>query len=127
MILLKVNAFITVYNTRTKHIKDLSPDVVLNIITDLIKPIKYVPFEQKLKMIDKTIEDSKSHKYPTAKRYVDLIMNMIALYTDLEIKKGDFDILSESGLLDIILSTFDSEYKFCSYLMQMCLQDLESG
>lgn len=127
MILLKVNAFITVYNTRTKHIKDLSPDIVLNVITDLIKPVKYVPFEQKLKMIDKTIEDSRAHKYPTAKRYMDLIMNMIALYTNLEIKSGDFDLLSESGLLDFVLETFQSEYQMCSNLMNLCLHDLKGG
>lgn len=126
MILLKVNAFITVYNTRTKHVKDLTPDIVIKTITDLIHPLKYVPFEQKLKMIDKTIQDSMVDEYPTASRYVGLIMNMIALYTDLEVKRSDFDILCESKLLDIVLSTFDDEYKFCSYLMQMCLQDLES-
>lgn len=121
---MKVNNFIQVYNVRTKHINNLNGDAIIKIITDLIKPIKYISFDNKMKLIDQAIESAKKEKYPTAYIYMYFIMNLISAYTDLEIKNGDFDTLSETKLLDVILSTFESEYKICSGLMQMCLSDM---
>ena len=124
---MKVNAFLTVYNTRTKHISNLDETKIMDIIIDLLKPIKYLPYDDKLKIIDKTINDSKTSTHPTADRYRHFVINLISAYTSIECTLEGFDVLSESRLLDLILSTFESEYKICSSLMQMCMQDVESG
>ena len=124
---MKVNNFITVYNVKTKHLKELTPDVIIETVRSLINPISYISYDNKIKIIDKTLEESQESKYPTATRYKHFIINLIAAYTNLEIKEDDFDVLSESKMIDIILSTFKSEYEICSNLMQMCISDLESG
>ena len=104
----------------------LDSQSILNTITELIKPVSYISFDNKIKLIDKTIQQSKEQKYVTAYLYKNLVLNLIGAYTNLEVKEEDFDILSETKLLDIILSTFESEYKICSNLMQMCLKDTEA-
>lgn len=104
----------------------LDENAIIDIVVDLIKPISYVSFDNKMKLIDKTIEDSKGAKYPTAERYKNFVVNLIATYTNLEMTSKDYDALSECKLLNIVLSTFESEYVTCSKLIQLCLQDLES-
>ena len=122
---MKANLLVSIYNARTKHIGQLTPQVVIDTITDIISPISYISYDNKLKIIEKTLEDSKDVKFPTAERYRNLIINLIATYTNIEMDKDAFDILSENKMLDIILSTFKSEYQICENLMQMCLMDLE--
>ena len=41
--------------------------------------------------------------------------------------KNGFDILSENKLLDLIVSTFKSEFQICNTIMQMCLNDINKG
>ncbi len=120
---MKANNLVSLYNARVKHAKELTPDVVINTIKDLIHPTSYIPYDKKLEIIDKTIEESEGAKYPTPERYRNLIINLILAYTNIEMDKSAFDILSDNKMLDIILSTFQSEYKICENLMQMCLMD----
>lgn len=124
---MKANNLVSLYNARVKQVKDLTPEVVINTITDLIHPIAYIPYGKKLEIIDKTIEESNDVKYPTPERYRSLIINLILAYTNIEMDESAFDVLSENKMLDIILSTFQSEYKICENLMQMCLMDKGGG
>ena len=121
---MKVNAFITIYNTRVKHKSEqVSSDDVMGIIIDLIKPKSFLPYDDILNIIDQTIIDSEKTDYPTPNRYRLFIVNLISSYTNLECKIKDFDVLKEAGLLDVVISTFESEYQFCNNLMKMCYQD----
>ena len=122
---MKVNALVSLYNARVKNINNLTPDIVISTITDLVKPISYIPFDSKLKLCHKAITDAEKTEYPTAERYRNLIINMIAAYTNIEMDKNGFDILSENKMLDVILSTFESEYKMCATLLKMCCDDIE--
>ena len=124
---MKANNLVSLYNARVKQAKDLTPEVVIDTITDLIHPIVYIPYDKKLEIIDKTIEESNDAKHPTPERYRSLIINLILAYTNIEMDNSAFDILSENKMLDIILSTFQSEYKICENLMQMCLMDKGGG
>ena len=119
---MKVSQFITLYKVRLKNM-EVTPDNVIKIIEDLIHPKTYVSFDNKCKLVENTIESVKELKYKTAMRYRQFIINLIAIYTDLEIDEKGFDELSETKLLDIILSTFESEYKICTGIMTMYLDD----
>ena len=116
-----------VYNTKLKHISNITPEIVMQTVSNLIKPVGYIPFDRKLDLVIKTIEDSKSEKYVTAIRYRNFIINLISAYTNIEMDEKGFDLLSENQMLDIILSTFQPEYEICSNLMQMCLMDKDKG
>lgn len=122
---LKVNAFITVYKTRIKHQREFSADDVINIVAELVNPIDYISYDDKLKIIDQTLQETNDKDYPSAQRHRLFLVNLISAYTNLECRIKDFDLLCESGLLDVIISLFEKEYKICNSLMQMCLYDQE--
>lgn len=129
---MNINAFITMYNQRMKNRRDYTKDMVLTTVQDLIKPKAYLSFNEKLQLIDRTFELVERSKHPTADRYRYFTMVLINAYTVLEVNDviKAFDLLSENRLLDIILHTFEYEYKVCTNLMSMCLEDriiLEGG
>ena len=124
---MKVNVFISLYNARVKHIDNINQDKIMEIIVDLIKPISYLPYDDKLKIVDYVIENTKNEKYPTAYRYRLFVVNLISAYTNLDCNIDDFDNLSSSKLIDIILHTFEQEYIICNHLLQMCIADFLGG
>ena len=124
---MKVSNFITIYNARTKHLIDIDATKVMEIIIELIKPIPYISYDKKLELVSKTIECSSNAKFQTAIRKRNFIVNLISAYTNLEMTTDDFDTLSQSKLLDAVLLTFESEYKICNSIMEMCLYDIEGG
>ena len=119
------STFIKVYNARIKS-TNKSAESQLNLIAEIIKPKPYLSFDDKLEIIDKTIEYVKQSKHPTANRYRYFVLNIIDAYTELEqLDKTAFDELSQLGLIDPILSTFEREYEFCTSLLNMCIRDQE--
>lgn len=123
---MKANVFLTVYNTRMKHKNIISKDDILREISDLIKPVQYIPYDDKLKIVDITIKNSLDSQFPTANLHRAFIINMISAYTNLEMDNSGFDVLSESKLIDYIISLFQSEFTICSSLLQMCLDDMKA-
>ena len=123
---MKVNAFVNVYNSRLKHVGKITPELVANIIKDLIKPISHISYDKKIDIANQVIHDNINAEYPTAMRYRSFIIYLIKAYTNLEIDNDGFDILMNNGLLDLILLTFESEYKMCNTIFQMCVDDYES-
>lgn len=124
---MKVNIFITKYNARVKHVVNLTTEIIMNTITDLIKPVDYISFQEKVDLVEKTIDETKHYKYPSVYRLRQFIVNLICAYTSLECTIDDFDLLSKSKLLDVIISTFESEYRICNTIMQICLDDDKGG
>lgn len=99
--------------------------LVIKTITELAKPIQYLQYDDKLKIIEATLDQVKNQKFYTASLYRQFIINLINAYTDIEMDKNGFDIFSENGLLDIIISLFEEEYKTCNHMLQMCIADLK--
>lgn len=122
---MKVNNFITIYNARTKYLTNIDAAKAMDIIIELIKPVPYISYDKKIELVEKTIEVSSDAKFKTAIRKRNFIVNLISAYTNLEMTTTDFDILSQSKLLDAVLLTFESEYKICNSIMEMCLYDIE--
>ena len=124
---MNVNAFITMYNQRMRKNREYTQELITATVSELVKPKLYLSYDDKLNLIDRVISSSAGSKHLTADRYRYFIIELIKAYTVLEMNEEQFDVLSENKLLDIILSTFDYEYKVCTNLMQMCLKDLEGG
>lgn len=119
------STFVKVYNARIKTTNN-SVESQLRLIADILKPKSYLSFDDKLEIVDKTLEQIKDSRHPTADRYRYFVLNVITAYTGLEqLDKAAFDELMQADLLDPILSTFESEYEFCTSVLNMCMRDLE--
>lgn len=95
----------------------------MDIIVDLIKPKQYLSYDKKIDLALTTIEQSKEFKPVIPNRSRLFVVNLINVYTDLELTIEDFDVLSQNFLLEPILSSFEKEYNICSSILQMCLQE----
>lgn len=95
----------------------------MSIIEDLIKPKQYLPYDKKIELATTTIAQSRSFKPLIPNRSRLFIINLMNVYTDLEVSVNDFDVLSQNCLLEPILSSFEKEYNICSSILQMCLQE----
>ena len=85
-----------------KHVGNLTKEIIIETVTDLAKPIHYISYDNKLKLIKKTIDDCKESCFPTA------------------------EILTNK-MIDILLQLIESEYNTCRVLLQMCLDDTGGG
>ena len=121
---MKVNNFITLFNTRTKNGKIASDDA-LQCIVDLIKPKSYLPYDEKIKLVLESIEETKDLKpcWPYRNRL--FIIKLLKAYTNLEVSIPDYDTLSQNLFIEPLLSTFEREYKICSAIMNNCLAEME--
>ena len=109
---MKVNNFITLFNTRTKS-NHISPEDVAKQIVDLIKPKSYISYDDKIKLVMSTIEETQNMKpcWPYRNRL--FIINLIRAYTNLEVTIPDFDTLDRNMLIEPMMATFQNEYKKC--------------
>lgn len=123
---MKVSNFITLFNVKTKNGK-LSGEDLIGIIIDLIQPKSYLPYDDKITLVVDTINDSKKYSPIMPNRNRLFIVNLINAYTILDMSVADFDVLSENMLIVPILSTFENEYKICSSIMNMCLDEIGGG
>ena len=121
---MKVNNFITLFNTRTKS-NHISAEEVAKQIVDLIKPKSYLPYDDKISLIMSTIEQTQNIKpcWPYRNRL--FIINLIKAYTNLEVNEKDFDILDSNMFIEPILATFQNEYKKCIAMMDNCIAEME--
>jgi len=120
---MKVGSFLTLFNVRLKNVKDISEDYIVQTIKDLIKPVGFISYDDKIQLIDNVLRKTSDTKYPTAYRHREFMMSLISTYTSLEVDKAGYDALCEAKLLDFILQTFKSECDFITALLNMCLQD----
>lgn len=120
---MKVSNFITLFNVKTKN-GELSQKDLIDVIVELIKPKSYLSYDRKIQLVVDTINDSEVNKPSAPYRNRLFIINLIRTYTDLEVTVQDFDVLSQNMLIVPILSTFENEYKICSSIMNMCLDEI---
>ena len=120
---MKVSSFLALYNVRMKDVKDIKEDLIIQTITDLIKPVKYISYDDKLKLIDGVLDKDTNSKHLTADRHRNFMIALLSAYTNLEVDKNGYDLLCETRLLDYILATFKSECEFITKLLNMCLRD----
>lgn len=114
---MKPNIFVKSYEALMKSKNNIEAKDVYELVSKLIKPKKYLTFDDKLKIIDITINQVKNSKHFTAEIYRNFTINLVSAYTNLECQPKDFDLLCETRLLDVILSIFEDEYQRCNALM----------
>ncbi len=120
---MKASNFVLLYNTRIKNFNNITNDKIQSVTNDLIKPIKYIPYDDKIKIIDSVLNGNYKTDYPTARIYKEFTSAIISAYTNLEMGKDGYDILCETGLLNYVLNSFKSECEVMTGLLNMCLKD----
>ena len=102
----------------------ISPEDVAKQIIDLIKPKSYLPYEDKIKLVLSTIEETKDMKpcWPYRNRL--FMVNLIKAYTNLEVTEADFDTHDQNMFIEPIMATFENEYKKCIAIMDNCLAEM---
>lgn len=123
---MKPKNFIAIFNARAKN-TDMSTNTLIGIAENILKPKKYIPYDKKIDLADITLQQINGTKHPTAERYRQFIINIISIYTELEMDSDAFDVFCENGLIDLILSTFENEYETCTSVLNMCLSDDKWG
>lgn len=124
-----IEQFILIYKTKSeKDVDNYIKDHIVN---------KYIPYNQKIvvctSIIDNTmyeeVNNVKIYKQNTPSRYLFFTLQLIKLYTDLEINFSDnpleiYDKLNECGLIDRIISLLpQSEYIEFNTIMDMIIDD----
>ncbi len=117
---------ISLLNAKTRGTKNV--DEILEVIQDIIKPIEYLPYNDKVLLATTTIKQCSNMENKTAMIYRLFIINLIQAYTNLQLDVEDFDLLCKNKLLAPIISLFQSEYTVCDSVLKMCMNDMmESG
>lgn len=97
---------------------------------------KYINIGAKKKMADAVLSGSTqivdgTVKFDTFTRYILFTIAVIEMHTNLEFgvdgentATDDYDILCESGLLDMIINTFERDYEMCQEVLKMVVRDM---
>ena len=123
--MMKVNEFVEYMKKNTN--KTTREDQVLSMVKKQLEAKSYISIKEKRNLIDKIIDEcilyeDGIYKFDAISKYVYFTMYTIAAYTSLELSddiEKDFDVLSESQLLPVVLSTIQNEYDDVNILLQM--------
>lgn len=122
---MKVNEFVEYMKTNTN--KTTREDQVLSMAKRQLDAKSYLSIKAKRDLVDEIIDacilyEDGIYKFDGIAKYVYFTMYTIAAYTNLELSddvEADFDALSESQLLPVVLSMLQSEYDDVNILLQM--------
>ena len=90
---------------------------------------EYIPFREKRKIAEDIVEQNTElidgvWKNDSINQYVTFVLAMLDSHTNLEIGEDpvvDYDTLAESGLLPLVISTFQNDYNECEIILKMAL------
>lgn len=130
---MKVNEFIKVINNPKNTM--LKADQLQSIITKELEVKKYLSIKDKKALVEEIISECILYsdgvfKFNDIDKYICFTMKTIAAYTNLELSddiEDDYDVLCESGLLDLVINSFKKEYDDVNILLQMKCDYILSG
>jgi hypothetical protein len=113
----------------------LKEEQFLEVIKKAIETKEYIDIKEKKELIEDIINEcilyeDGLYKFDDVDKYICFTMKTIAVYTNLELSddiEDDYDLLCESGLLDMAINTFKEEYDSVNILLQMKCDYILSG
>ena len=122
---MNINEFIDYMKKNTN--KTMRDDQVLSLVKKTVEVKQYIPINEKKELVEKIINsciyyDNGIYKINGIDKYVYFTMYTLAAYTNLEFSKdveGDFDALSESKLLAVLVYLIQQEYDDVNVFLQM--------
>lgn len=117
----------------------INEHAVEDYIRETLQVKGYIPFTEKRELCTSVIEGSCGREnglvtVDSVSRYMLFTIAVITKYTNIEFNTdeeldafGEYDMLCESGLLDIILDVVGPEYVKCNNMLNMMLEDVISN
>ena len=107
--------------------RTMKEDQVASLLKRTIEPKSYMSIKDKKQLVDKIVNksiyyDNGIFKFDGIERYVCFTMYTIEAYTNLELSgdiEDDFDTLSESKLLPVIICLIQQEFDDINVFLQM--------
>lgn len=126
--------------TVQEFINDFKKDKVANtnindhVVSDYIKKKlevkEYIPIAEKQNVIYTVVDNAMENVHGftathSIEQYVEFVMAMLRTHTNLEIEDAyaDYDLLSQTGLLNAVMSTFQEDYEACNIFLNMYVKD----
>ena len=111
-------------NSKNKMLKGSQLE---ELITKKLEVKKYLSIKQKRALVESIVNECILYedgifKFDDIDKYLCFTMRVIETYTNLELSadfEDDYDLLCQSGLLEIIINTFKKEYDDINILLQM--------
>ena len=102
------------------------------LVSKKIETKKYLSIKEKKGLVESIINEcilfhDGVFKFDDVEKYICFTMRVIEAYTNLELSndmEDDYDLLCESGLLNIVIDTFNAEYENVKVLLQMKCDDI---
>lgn len=100
---------------------------LMELIAKTLEVKKYLGIKQKKALVESIVNECILYedgifKFDDIDKYLCFTMRVIEAYTNLELSadfEEDYDLLCQSGLLEIVIDTFKKEYDDVSILLQM--------
>lgn len=107
----------------------LRPNAVSEYIEEKLEIKTYIPFREKRAIVEKIVANNIEwvdgiKKYDNINSYMSFVVAMLSAHTNIEFSEdpvADYDLLSEYGLLPIIIEEFRTSYDECDSLFKMVL------
>lgn len=111
-------------NDKNKMLKSAQ---LMELIAKTLEVKKYLGIKQKKALVESIVNECILYedgifKFDDIDKYLCFTMRVIEAYTNLELSadfEEDYDLLCQSGLLEIVIDTFKKEYDDVSILLQM--------
>ena len=111
-------------NDKNKMLKSAQ---LMELIAKTLEVKKYLGIKQKKALVESIVNEcilceDGVFKFDDIDKYLCFTMRVIEAYTNLELSadfEDDYDLLCQSGLLEIVIDTFKKEYDDVSILLQM--------
>lgn len=130
---MNIMEFIEVMN-QSKN-KALKAEQRQELAKKILETKEYLSIKDKKQLVQNIVDECILYsdgvfKFDNIDKYICFTMRTIAAYTNLEMSddmEDDYDTLCESGLLNVVVSTFSEEYDSVNLLLQMKCDYILSG
>ena len=115
--------------------KMLKQEQLQEVLKKELNVKKYISIKDKKELVENIVNECILYedgmfKFDEIEKYVCFTMRVVETYTDIELSddiENDYDMLCESGLLELIVGTFKKEYDDVNVLLQMRCDYILSG
>ena len=133
---MKIKEFEQIMNeNKGKLYSRTDTNAVTNFVKKTLEVKEYLPIIDKMKLCNKVVSECTEEEFgvikvDSFKRYFLFTVAVLQAYTTLEFSENaldmyaEYDLLCETGMLDIVISTFEKDYRKTNDILNMMCGDI---
>lgn len=130
--IMNVNELVLKFKEQKVMNTKLQPNAIEDFIKTNIEIKTYIPFMNKKQIAEMVINQNMNEEHGITRvestgQFIGFIMAMITSHTNLEVNLDNpiesYDLLSEAGLLELIIAQFQKDYSECEAILKMVAAD----